>query len=193
MSTSGPARNVVRDDVIVLIGYRGCGKSSVGRRLAEKLGWQFVDTDELVEQQAGCPVREIFARQGAGAFRKLEAEVLAEALSGRGRVISAGGGAVLLRRNRKLLRGTGVCVWLTAPPEVLYQRICADHTSPERRPDLTDLGGLAEVEEVLQQRLPIYEATADHVVSTVDLSVEQVAEAILQRLGVVVPPAGEAR
>jgi shikimate kinase len=109
--------------------------------------------------------------------------VLEEALAGRWRVISAGGGAVLARRNRKAMRAAGPCIWLTASSEELLRRIMADERSVAQRPDLTDKPGLCEIETVLQARLPVYEATATHVVSTAGRSVEQVVEAILELLG----------
>ncbi len=190
MNESEQAQNVVRDDLIILIGYRGCGKTSVGRRLAERLGWTFVDTDEEIRREQGRTIADIFAQDGEGAFRRIEAQTLQRVVCGRRKVISVGGGAVLSRRNRKLLRTTGVCVWLTAPPEELYRRIVADIGSEEGRPNLTPAGGLTEIEAVLQSRLPIYEATAEIVVSTSGLDVAQVADAVLDRLRVPVPPGG---
>ena len=179
MTTPGPALQV---DLIVLIGYRGSGKTAVGGVLAERLGWEFVDTDDLVEQRAKRTIREIFEKDGELAFRRIEADVLGKVLNGRKCVISAGGGAVLSRRNRKAMRGAGACVWLTAPPEELHRRTSQDESTQARRPDLTEQGGLDEIETVLQARLPVYEATADLVVSTVGLTVRQVANTILDRL-----------
>ncbi len=192
MNGSRQAQNVVRDDLIVLIGYRGCGKTAVGRLLAQRLGWEFVDTDQEIQRVQERSIADIFAQDGEAAFRRIESEVLQRVLVGRRKVIGVGGGAVLSRRNRKLLRTTGICVWLTAPPEELYQRIVSDGQTAAQRPDLTPAGGLQEVEAVLQSRLPIYEATAEIVVSTAGLSVEQVADAVLDRLRVPVPPGGAA-
>ena len=189
MSAAGRHTSFLQDDVVILIGYRGSGKTAVGRRLAERLDWEFIDTDKAVEENAGRTIREIFETDGEAAFRRIEAEVLDRALVGRWRVISAGGGAVLARRNRKALRATGLCVWLTAPPQELLRRIAADQRSPSQRPSLTGLPDLVEIEAVLQARLPVYEATADHVVSTAGRSVEEVADAILQLLGAGARPA----
>lgn len=183
MSAAAASANSLKDDVVILIGYRGSGKTAVGRRLAERLGWDFIDTDEAVEKKAGRAIREIFQTDGEKTFRRIEAQVLEAALAGRQRVVSAGGGAVLARRNRKALRATGVCVWLTAPPEELLRRITADQRSASQRPSLTDRSGLAEIEALLQARLPVYEATADHVVGTVGRSIEQVVQVILEYLG----------
>jgi shikimate kinase len=191
MSDASLPTSALGDEVVSLIGYRGSGKTVVGRRLAEQLGWDFVDTDEMVEKSAGRTIREIFETDGEIAFRKLETDVLEHALAGRRRVVAAGGGAVLARRNRKSLRATGVCVWLTAPPEELLRRIAADERSASQRPHLTNEPDLAEIEAVLQARLPVYEATADQVVSTAGRSVEQVVEAVLESLGAAKRPRNE--
>ena len=175
-------KHVIRHDVITLIGYRGSGKTVVGRQLAEQLGWSHVDTDTVVEQRSGRKICEIFATEGQRAFRVIEAEILEEALSNVRCVVSAGGGVVLARRNRRALRSAGVCVWLTAPAEELHRRIEADLQSKSSRPPLTEVSGLEEVELTLQSRLPVYEATADHVVSTIGCSVEEVVAAILDKI-----------
>jgi shikimate kinase len=187
MSAAAGRGDSLSETVISLIGYRGSGKTCVGRRLAERLGWEFVDTDETIQQEAGRTIREIFDADGERAFRKLEADVLEQALAGHRRVISAGGGAVLARRNRRALRSAGPCIWLTAPAEELARRIEADERSSTQRPSLTGQSGLAEIEMMLQARLPVYEATADHVVSTADRTPDQVVETILRQLGVAAP------
>lgn len=183
MNAEENALNPPRAELISLIGYRGCGKTSVGRLLAERLRWLFVDTDERIESEAGRTVAEIFAADGERMFRQREAEVVEAAMSGRQRVISVGGGAVLVRRNRKALRNAGACIWLTASAEELYRRIAADEKSAERRPSLTALPGPEEVESVLQARLPVYEATADYVISTMGRSIEEIVDEIFSRLG----------
>lgn len=182
MSGAEAGKPAVRDEIVTLIGYRGSGKTVVGRLLAQRLGWEFIDTDDLVEQQAGKTIREIFATDGEPAFRRLEAAALDRALAGRRRVIAAGGGAVLSHHCRRALRSTGLCIWLTAPPEELLQRIEADAQSESRRPQLTASSGLEEIRALLEARLPAYEATADHVISTAGRPVERVVEAILDYL-----------
>jgi len=183
---SGPevSSELWRDDIVTLIGYRGCGKSTVGRQLAQRLGWEFIDTDERIEQQAGCTIREIFERDGEAAFRKLEIEVLENALAGTRRVIAAGGGAVLARRNRKAMRSSSACIWLTAPPDELLARLSVDDRTATQRPSLTGDDALEEIEAVLFERLPVYEATADHVISTAGQSIDAVVEAVLDYLRV---------
>lgn len=172
---------------LVLVGYRGCGKSSVGRALAERLGWPFVDTDERVQQASGCSIREIFEQRGEEEFRAREREVTLEAAAGSRQVISVGGGAVLDAANRRALRERGLCVWLTAPPEELRRRISRDETTAGARPPLRGQSALAEIEQVLNERLAVYEAIADCVMDTKGKTAEQVADQIAdwlrERLG----------
>jgi len=184
MNATTGGSNLIRDELVTLIGYRGCGKTVVGRQLAQRLGWSSIDTDQTIEEQAGRTIREIFQADGEMAFRRMEADLLDDVLARQRCVVSAGGGAVLARRNRKAIRSNGVCVWLTAPAEELQRRIEADARSAAQRPELTDRPGLQEVEAVLQARLPVYEATAEHVVSTAGRSIEQVVDAVLETLGV---------
>jgi shikimate kinase len=172
MSASEP-RNVV------LIGYRGCGKSSVGQVLAARLSWRYVDTDALIEHEAGCTVAELFARAGEADFRKREARIVAKVARGARQIISVGGGAVLDAANQAHLKAAGPCVWLTAPPEELHRRLTADTRSATLRPNLTTQGGLAEIREVLNARAPVYNAVADHTVDTTGRTVEQVVDDVL--------------
>src|SRR5262249_41226273 len=141
---------------IYLVGYRGSGKSTVGPLLAGRLGWRFLDADALLEQRAGRTVADVFAAEGGAGFRQREAALLAE-LAGRERhVIANGGGVVLRAANRRLLRESGYCVWLTGDPATLYQRSQTDPASRGRRPALTGLPGPAEVERLMREREPLY-------------------------------------
>ncbi len=168
---------------VILIGARGCGKTTVGRELARRLGWPFVDTDAEIQAAAGRCIREIFAQDGAPAFRDLEEHAVAAACRGGPRVLSVGGGAVLREANRGALRAAGVCIWLTAPPEELYRRSQADPHGGDTRPPLTEHAGVAEVECLLAERTPLYAATAEHVLETQRRAVNEVVDAILTLLG----------
>jgi shikimate kinase len=163
---------------LVLVGYRGCGKSSVGRALAARLNRTFVDTDERVEQASGCSIREIFEQNGEEEFRARERAATLEAAAHSRQVISVGGGAVLDVANRRALRERGLCVWLTAPPEELRRRLSRDENTSSARPPLRGQAVLAEIEQVLNERLPVYEAMADCVVDTRGKTAEQVADEI---------------
>jgi shikimate kinase len=144
---------------LYLIGYRGCGKSSVGPVLAGLLGRSFVDADAVLEADAGRSIRDIFATEGEGGFRDREEATIAKLAAGEPAVIATGGGAVLRAANRERMRATGFVAWLTAPADVLWARISADATTAERRPNLAG-GGFAEVVALLAAREPLYAATA---------------------------------
>ncbi len=167
---------------IVLIGYRGCGKTTVGHLIAQRLGWRFVDTDLLIEEQAGMSIAELFARRGEPEFRRLEVEKVAEVTRGAGQVLSVGGGAVLDPGNVARLRAAGAVVWLRAPEEVLWRRMAEDDRTARTRPDLTDQGGIEEVRAVLSQREPAYRSAADIEVDTDGRTPEEVAAVVLKGL-----------
>lgn len=169
--------NTSADSVIFLIGYRGSGKTTVARLLAERLGWHWIDADVLLEARASRSIRQIFAEEGEAGFRAREAAVLAELCGRRRHVIATGGGVVLRDENRERLKA-GRVVWLTGDAEILWQRLQGDTTTSERRPALT-VGGLAEVKELVQAREPLYRACSDVVISTVGKTPEEVAAEIL--------------
>lgn len=162
----------------ILIGARGSGKSSVGPLLAKRLGWGFVDSDEEVAKAAGRSIREIFASEGESGFRQRERETCQKLRRLKQHVIAMGGGALADVENRGVVRRLGKVVWLRAPAAVLWSRIKQDPRSSRQRPDLTPQGGLAEMEAVLAERERVYEAAAHHVIDTVSMSPEEIAEAI---------------
>lgn len=167
-----PARNLL----IVLIGYRGSGKTSVARLLAPRLGWDWVDADHALEERHGCTVREMFERDGEAVFRDREAALFDE-LSRRTRhVVASGGGVVLRPENRAYLRRAGLVVWLHADVDTLWQRL--ELEGGQHRPSLT-VGGRAEVEQLLEARAPLYRDCADLVVDTAGKNPAEVATAIL--------------
>lgn len=155
---------------IVLIGFMGSGKSSVGRELARRFGAPFVDVDERIESAAGSPIRDLFAREGEPAFREREKAALREALSVKGCVIATGGGAFSDEENRALLRSYAPVVYLEAAVETLLARLAGDLGRPLLR------GGDREevVRELLSRRIPGYR-TADLTVRTDGRTVEEVA------------------
>ena len=164
---------------IVLIGYRGTGKTSVGKLLAERLGRQLVSTDAEVIRRAALSVPEIVKQFGWDRFRDLESDVCLE-LGGKDRlIIDTGGGAILRQQNVDRLKANGVLVWLTATVRTITERIGGD----TQRPSLTGAKSFTdEVEEVLREREPRYKAAADHVIQTDGRSLAQVADAILARV-----------
>ncbi len=163
---------------LVLVGYRGSGKSTIGALLAAKMGWAFVDSDDLVVQKSGRSIAAIFAQEGEAGFRELEKEVCRGLRRRKNHVIALGGGAVLDPEIRGIARQIGRVVWLRAPAVVLWSRISQDPRSAAMRPDLRPGGGLPEVEAVLKQREPLYRKTANHWVDTYPGTPEQIAETI---------------
>jgi shikimate kinase len=165
---------------LVLIGYRGTGKSTVGRILAERLGRSFLDSDREIEARSGRSIRSIFAESGEPAFRDWEERTLAELTAGSpGAILASGGGAVLREANRRRLRGYGFVAWLTADPGELARRLEADRLGLAGRPALTTAGTLDEIVQVLAARSPLYAELADAVIPTDGKAPRDVAEAIL--------------
>lgn len=169
---------------IVLIGYRGSGKSATGRILADRLGWDFTDTDEVIENRSGMTIRDIYADHAERGFRDLETEVIAEIASVDNCVISTGGGAVLRPDNAVALKRHGKLVWLAASADVLWERIANDGKRAGTRPPVDTSTGLEQVRASLREREPIYAGWADIVVDTAHLTPEAAAEEILRRLDV---------
>ena len=166
-------------EIIFLIGFRGVGKTTVGRQLADRLGFAFLDTDVLICARKGATVHEIVKAEGWDGFRRCEQEVLQE-LGGQQRcVIATGGGAILHRHLWLLLKEHGHVVWLAADPDVLCQRILADSGSAGQRPSLSGKGVCDEVREILALREPMYRETADIIVDTGRLSVVEILDCIV--------------
>jgi shikimate kinase len=164
---------------LVLIGYRGSGKTTVGRAAAQRLGYRFVDTDDRIVAEAGTTIAEIFAAEGESGFRDREAAAVERASALTGCVISAGGGAILRADNVERLRRSGFVVWLTAPAEVLCRRIEGDASTSASRPALTGLSGLAEVRSVLSARESAYRRAADVSVDAAGDDVSAVVDEVL--------------
>jgi shikimate kinase len=165
---------------IVLIGYRGSGKSSVGRILAKRLGRPLISTDAEVVRRAGRPIPEIVARSGWDHFRDLESDVCRELAGKDGLIIDTGGGAILKTQNVEVLKSNGRLFWLTAEIPTITGRIGSD----TQRPSLTGTKSFTEeIEEVLRERRPKYQAAADHVIPTDGRTPAEVAETILAQLG----------
>jgi len=161
---------------IVLIGYRGTGKSTVGKNLAERLGRDLVSTDAEIIRRARLPVPDIVQRFGWDHFRDLESEVCRD-LAGKDRlIIDTGGGAILRQQNVDSLKKNGVLIWLTADVRTITERIGGD----TQRPSLTGAKSFTEeVEEVLRERQPKYKSAANHIIETDGRSVAEVVEAVL--------------
>jgi len=160
---------------IVLIGYRGTGKSSVGKLLTERSGRSLVSTDAEVVRRAGQTIPEIVKQHGWDHFRDIESDVCRE-LAGKDQlIIDTGGGAILRQENADCLKSNGVLFWLTAEVPTISRRIGGD----TQRPSLTGAKTFVEeIEEVLRERTPKYKAAADHVIATDHKTVIEIADAI---------------
>ncbi|MFZ5863302.1 MAG: 3-dehydroquinate synthase [Nitrospirota bacterium] len=168
---NGPGENVV------LLGAMGSGKSTVGRRLAERLGLSFVDTDVLVERAARRSIAQIFKEDGEPKFRSLERRAVAAALAGRRQVIATGGGSVLDPSTRARLKRAGITIWLQASPEAAADRLQGNGD----RPLLATGRSVDTLRRLLAQREPYYREALMHV-ETSGRSVEDVTSAIVARL-----------
>jgi shikimate kinase len=169
-----------RGDAIVLVGFMGAGKSSVGRTLARVTGLPRFDTDEMIAARFGLTVAEIFEKHGEEEFREAEREALRK-LAGRGAaIVVTGGGMVLRPDNRRLLRELGTVIHLSADEETLFARISRRST----RPLLQTENPRATLAELLGKRLPLYREVADAEVDTTSLSHDEVAERILKSVEV---------
>lgn len=158
--------------MIVLVGFMGSGKSTVGRLLAVRLGVPFLDSDEALEARQGRSIAQVFAADGEAAFRRLERETIASLLSGPESVLAVGGGAVQDESTRSVLVSHTV-VYLAAPLETLRERLGDDASRPMLR--------RAGVDELYARRLPLYEEVADVVVESSG-SPGQVAERVLRAI-----------
>jgi len=167
---------------IVLIGYRATGKSTVGRLLAEKLGLEFLDLDEEIEARAGKSIAEIVAEGGWETFRKLERELLREMAQREGLVLALGGGAVMHEEEMEALSRGSFVVWLTASPETISWRLSADQKTASQRPSLTGKDVLAEIEEILEARTPLYRRFAHLTCPTEGKSPEETVSEIISAL-----------
>jgi len=163
---------------IVLIGIMGCGKSTVGRELHQRLGYPLIDMDHEIECMAGKPITGIFADDGEESFREMETAVLRGLAvpDSQRRIISTGGGVVGREENRRLLRELGYVVWLDAPLPVILERT----GNSRHRPLLHTGDPAAKMRGLLEQRGPLYQETAHLRLDTAGLDSGEIAAGILE-------------
>lgn len=169
-------------DHVYLVGGRAVGKSCIGLKLANRLGCEFFDTDTLITEACCGSVAEIVGRDGWQAFRKCEKQVLGQLVARDACVVATGGGAILHRDVWSTLKQHGIVVWLTADLHILCDRISRDLQSDALRPSLTGKNVCLELEEILRERNPLYSETADCVVDTGSMSVNESVHAVEQAL-----------
>jgi len=169
----------MKRDTIILIGFMGSGKTSVGLRLSYKLRRPVEDTDKLIERREGCTVSEIFAAKGEEYFRKKETELLRELVEKRRQgIFSVGGGTPLRPENRKLLKELGTVVYLRVRPETVYERLKWDNTRPLLQCD----DPLGRIRELLEGRREMYEACADIIVDVDELDVDEIQAVVMKEV-----------
>jgi shikimate kinase len=161
---------------IVMIGFMGAGKTSVGRLVARALGREFVDTDQMIERATRMTIGELFQREGELSFRRREIAAIDRAIAVPGRVIAVGGGAVLSAENRTALKQAGLLVYLRATPETLAARL----TGVTDRPLLNTGDRVGRIRDLLVARGPIYETAGDVAIDTDRLNLEQTAVEVLE-------------
>ena len=169
----------MKRDTIVLIGFMGSGKTSVGVRLSYKMRMAVEDTDKLIERREGCTISEIFAQKGEAYFRQQETALLQElAEKERKGIFSVGGGTPVDARNRELIRKLGTVVYLRVRPETVYERLKWDST----RPLLQCEDPLGKIRELLENRREIYESCADIIVDVDELEIDEIQEMIVKEI-----------
>ena len=161
-----------------MIGLPGCGKTAIGKELARRLRLPFVDSDRVIESAAGCTIASLFEHEGEAAFREREAQALASLAAAGPSVIATGGGAVLRRDNRELLRAQTLCVFLDAGHDLLWKRLRRDR----RRPLLQVADPEARLRELSAERDPLYRETAHIIVQADGLSFGRLVDEVVRRI-----------
>ena len=167
---------------IYLTGYRGSGKTSVGKRLGQRLLLSVIDLDDRIEAAAEMSIREIFEHEGEAGFRDRESAALRVAGAELPSVVSLGGGAILREENRRLITATGFCVWLKIDVDTVLARLTHDAATADRRPALTRLSQREEVASMLATREPIYQSVSNVAIDVTGKQVKEIADEVIAAL-----------
>lgn len=165
---------------IFLIGFMGCGKSTMARMVAEETGKELMEMDETIEKEAAMSINEIFEKYGETHFRDLETQLIERIAENGNTIVSCGGGAVLRSKNVDAMRRNGQIVYLSATPETIFQRV--KHST--NRPLLNGNMNVEYIKNLMDKRLALYEAAADIIISVDEKGKQQVLEEIIQLLPV---------
>ncbi|MBP5198804.1 MAG: shikimate kinase [Lachnospiraceae bacterium] len=176
----GENNNTDYKGIIVLEGYMGSGKSSVGKKLSYRLKCEFNDTDSVIEKQAGKRISDIFATEGEEAFRKMETDLLRKygEVKNKNLILSLGGGTPVREENRSLIKNIGAVVYLRATPETVYKRVKNSTT----RPLLQCEDPFGRIKEMIADRDPAYTECADVIVDVDDKTFGQIVDEILRKV-----------
>lgn len=163
---------------LFLIGFMGCGKSTIAAGLQYQYGFQVREMDQIIVEREGKAIPQIFEESGEQYFRDLETDILKEICVNDGQVVSCGGGVVLRAQNVSAMKKSGTIILLTASAETILRRVSND----TNRPLLQGKKTVKDISELLEQRWPKYESVADIVISTDNKSVQDICEEIVERL-----------
>ena len=163
---------------ILLVGFMGCGKSTIGRILHKSLDYPLIDTDQQIEKQTGKKISTIFEEEGEDAFRQLETQLLEKLIEKQTNhtIISTGGGIITLPENLPLLRQLGFVIWLSCSPEVINERTSRNNNRPLLQCDNPQ----EVIATMLAERAPLYEATSHLKINTSDLEINEISCGILE-------------
>ena len=164
---------------IFLIGFMGCGKSTIARTLSKKLAIEQVEMDELIVKEQGMAITEIFEKYGEEHFRDIETDFIRRLQEKEGVVVSCGGGAVLREENRSMMKQSGVIVLLTAEPETIFARV----KNSTKRPILNGNMNVEYIKELMERRRACYEEAADIKIVTDGKSIQEICKEILEKIG----------
>ena len=168
----------MKNKKIFLVGLMGSGKTTIGKFLAKKLNYYFIDSDLLIEEKTGVKVPLIFEYEGETGFRKREAKILSEVVEKENIVLSTGGGIILAKENRQKLSNNGFVIYLNADIEELVERLTGD----KNRPLLKNVDIRSKLCELLDQRSALYESVADYIINTKNKRVSEIASEIIENL-----------
>lgn len=171
-----------RKKKVILIGYRACGKSSIGRLLAKRLGWNFLDLDQVIETRESCSIKELVEKYGWDYFRRQEKNLLREIIDLENIVVATGGGAVLHHDLWPRILQSFFSVWLVADHDTICQRLAGDSRTEGQRPSLTGRNVLDEAQKIMAEREPFYKKYSHLAVNTALLSPAEVARAVERAL-----------
>lgn len=164
---------------LYLIGFMGCGKSTVSRYLAEQLQVERIEMDDILVAEAGKPITQIFAEDGEAVFRQMETALVGRLGQGSPVIVSCGGGVVLREENVKLMKEQGTILMLEASPETIYDRV----KNSTKRPILNGHMNVEYIAQLLEKREPYYKAAADHIVCVDGKTSQEVACYLAEHIG----------
>jgi shikimate kinase len=164
---------------IILIGFRGTGKTTVGELLSTHLERDFIDSDKYIESSTGKTIKRIFEEDGEEGFREIEASVITKLSKMDNKVIAAGGGAIIRNDNVRNFKNNGFLILLEATPEIIYERVTQDEKTAQQRPSLTNKKPFEEIKHLIEQRKHAYKNAADYTINTSLLSCKEIVNEIV--------------